>query len=174
MKSTPLKNLETDIDCGIVLITTWNTLPHKEILNLSRQNPELVFSAEYCFDHRNNGTLHIRRYKNGAEIDDVLKPEYTIKANDHNIIEDEKRIMGSCWNTLFDKAIMIFSHIDIVKVDERGNKFIDFVSGITLTVEDDNYQMQLSKSHSDIEIKCFEKEEVITYKLVPVGTSNPF
>jgi hypothetical protein len=173
MKSNSFKNLETEFEDGTAFITTPNSLPIKEIKELSIQYYDSIFTAEYIYANEDN-TIHFSKYKNGEEISEVLMPIYTLTSQSEEKMEDEKRLMGVCYNRLIDKAIQLFQRIDITKQDEKGQKYIDFVSGITLTVEDGNYQMVLSKSHSDIGIKCFEKEEIITVNLVPVGSLSPF
>jgi len=173
MKSSSFKNFNTEFEDGAVILTGRDTLPVEKISELSKQNTDLTFTIEFCVANKQN-TLYRLTYKNGEEIDKEMLPRYTLMSQAVEKMEDEKRMMAENWDNLFDKAIQIFGRIDIVKQDEKGNKYIDFVGGITLIVENERYQMQLSKNHSDIKIECFEKEEVITVKLVPVGTSSPF
>ena len=165
-----------EIKDGYVWLESHNAVPNKEIIQLSKDNPDLIFKAEYGFEYDFYTTTHVCTYKNGEEIDEILEPNYLIcmdyKSNETEVY---KKAMGSHYDELYDRIMEIFERIDIVKEDDKGNKHIDFVYGAEITVEDDDFQMQISKKGYTIEsIKCFEKQKVTEIKVVPITHEDLF
>lgn len=171
------KPVELDKD-GAAFIHSRNALPEGEIKLLSAKNPDLIFTAEYSFEGEWHDTLYVCKYKNGEQIEEVLNANYTLSWNAETVEQHlhNQLVLGEHYDKLLDRAKEIFRRIDIVKTNEGGHKYLDFVSGISLTVEDDNFQMTVVKHHSWIEVtKCFEKRKETTIKLVPVEKDSlPF
>jgi len=158
---------------GYACIKSRNNIPANEIKQLSKDNPDLIFNAKYTFEYDLYTTIYSCTYKNGVKIDEVLKPSYLFCVDPKS--EVYKKVMGSHYDELYDRIMEIFERIDIVKEDDKGNKHIDFVYGAEITVEDDDFQMQISKKGYTIEsIKCFEKQKVTEIKVVPITHEDLF
>ena len=165
-----------EIKDGYVWLESHNAVPNKEIIQLSKDNPDLIFKAEYGFEYDFYTTTHVCTYKNGEEIDEILEPNYLIcmdyKSNETEVY---KKAMGSHYDELYNRIMEIFKRIDIAKKNDKGNEYIDFVYGAEITVEDDDFQMQISKKGYTIEsIKCFEKQKVTEIKVVPITHEDLF
>jgi hypothetical protein len=170
------KNKPNEIDKdGYVRLESYNAIPNKEIEQLSKDNPDLIFKAEYAFEYNNYSTIYLCSYKNGEQIDEVLEANYGLCMSESDFKKNDlyKKVMGDHYDKLYDRIIEIFRRIDIVKEDDNGDKYIDFVFGVDLTVEDDDFQMQVSKGHYGIEnLKCFRKQKITDIKLVPISPDD--
>ena len=131
-----------EIKDGYVWLESHNAVPNKEIIQLSKDNPDLIFKAEYGFEYDFYTTTHVCTYKNGEEIDEILEPNYLIcmdyKSNETEVY---KKAMGSHYDELYNRIMEIFKRIDIAKKNDKGNEYIDFVYGAEITVEDDDFQL---------------------------------
>lgn len=161
---------------GYACIESRNNIPANEIKQLSKDNPDLIFKAEYGFEYDFYTTTHVCTYKNGEKIDEILEPNYLIcmdyKSNETEVY---KKAMGSHYDELYNRIEEILRRIDITKEDDKGNKYIDFVYKVEITIEDDDFQMQVSKEYNSIEsIKCFEKQKVTEIKVVPITHEDLF
>jgi hypothetical protein len=162
--------VEIDKD-GVVYIHSRWSVPDKEIEQLSKGNPDLIFTVDYSFESEMFDTIYKMEYKNGEGKDLGLKPSYWFR---DGAIDKYKRIMGNHFDKLFDRAMEICNRIDIQKEDK-----IDFVTEMTFTIEDEDYQLKISKGFSfgpsNIDIECFKKIKqvtVTTRKLEPI--EDPF
>lgn len=176
LKKSTFHHSESDPKNGVVFIENQNFQLNTAIKQLSKENPDLVFTANYTYESEDYNTTYIFEYKKGEEKQIALKANYFITDgdNDDQGNERERRLIGDHWDKLYAKGIDIFRRIDITRLNENNEMYIDFVTGITLIIEDEDFQMQLSKGYLDIIIKCYEKEKVTSCKLVPVGSSHPF
>jgi phage anti-repressor protein len=163
-----------EIKDGYVWLESHNAVPNKEIIQLSKDNPDLIFKAGYLFESNQYDTAYSCTYKNGEEIDVVLEPNYSF-CMESDEIEVYKGVMGSHYDELYDRVMEIFKRIDIAKKNDKGNEYIDFVYKAEITVKDDDFQMQVSKEYNSIEsIKCFEKQKVTEIKVVPITHEDLF
>ena len=150
-----------------------NSIAINEILEISRNNPDLIFTATFALDCDMYDTSYICTYKGGQEIDELLLPNYNIYVSDDNIKFLKKSMGEETFENLYNKAVEIFTRMDIVKENDKGKKYIDFIWGVSLRVEDENYLMELTKNGSRItEIKCFRKDRIISYNYVSIGCSG--
>ena len=159
----PETGREVDKD-GFAFIQSRNDLPYRKIEQLSKENPDLIFTAEYSCESDWHAIIDIIEYKNGEENQIGQRANYSFT------ISPIKNIIGDHYDKLLNKAEKIFRQID-TRVDEKGRKYVEFVDEeIILTVQDDDFQMQVSKNSCMIEvIKCFEKVRETSIKLVPIG-----
>jgi len=164
---------EIDKD-GYVRLESYNAIPNKEIEQLSKDNPDLIFNAKYSFENDFYTTIYSCTYKNGVEIDEVLKPNYLFYIDPKSDeTEVYKKVMGSHYDELYDRIMKILERIDIVKEDDKGNKYIDFVYKVEVTIEDDDFQMQVLKVGYTVEsIKCFKKQKITNIKVVPISSDD--
>lgn len=140
---------------GVIHIESIRGLPRKEILNLSEKYPDVTFTTRYGFEDVGCSTLHTLEFTNGSVRECDLEPMYLFHANDE--YNRYKEIMGDHFEHLLDKAVELFSRLDIVTVDEEGDSSIAF-NEATISVEDEEYKMTLTKDlYSIEEIKCFKK-----------------
>ena len=148
----------------IFVRTAWG-VPHKEIKALSEKYPDITFDAEYSFESVLWDTIHHVQYKAGENKVMNLEPSYTHISLPEHI---EKQV--KCHEKLLEKAMDVFKRVDVVKDDEKGDKFIDWCDAdVTVTVEHDGYKMQATKSYSQIEkIECFKARETTTVDWLPV------
>ena len=58
-------NSEMQFSNNVAYIESRNRLPEKEIEIISKEFPELIFTAEYSFEDEGWETTHIVEYKNG-------------------------------------------------------------------------------------------------------------
>lgn len=166
---------EIDKD-GYVRLESCNAIPNKEIEQLSKDNPDLVFKARYSFEYDLYTTIYLCTYKNGEEIDKVLKPNYLFCIDPKSDeIKVYKKVMGSHYDELYDRIMEILERIDIVKENNKGNKYIDFVYKVEVTIKNDDFQMQVLKEGYTVKsIKCFKKQKVTEIKVVPISHDNEF
>jgi len=165
------ENKHNEIKDGYVWLESRNAIPNKEIEQLSKDNPDLIFNAKYTFEYDLYTTIYSCTYKNGVEIDKVLKPSYLFRVDSKT--EVYKKVMGSHYDELYDRIMEIFERIDIVKENDKGNKHIDFVNKVEVTIEDDDFQMQVLKEYDTVEsILCFKKQRVTDTKLVPISSDD--
>lgn len=158
-----------EIDNGTAYIYSKWCLPIDEIRKISKDNPDLIFTADYSLDSESYTTSNICTYQNGEELEYKVKANYSLIWKGNEDPEKYKSIMGNHYQQLYDRAIEIFRRMDIVKENEKGEKYIDFITGITLIIEDDDYQMELSKgkvySSTAMQIKCSKKiKKTVTEK----------
>jgi hypothetical protein len=164
------KPVEIDKDGEVFMQSRW-ILPIIEIKKMSKENPDLVFTAEYSLEEDFYTTSHICTYKNGEETDEILRVNYGIclLESDHKNNESYKIVMGDHYVKLYDRVIEIFRRLDIECNDQLRGKYIDFVYDVTLKVEDDEYQMEVSKGPYGIEkMNCLRKQKMTETKLVPI------
>jgi len=164
MKSVSFKNSKILLGEEIAEIVSRNGYPGKEILNLSKENPDLIFNAKYSLASENYNTIRILEYSQGQAKEVGLRPHYT--TSDYSLYI--KPYMGDSHDMLLDRALEIFNRIDLIKEHENGQKYIDFENEITLTVEDEHFQMQLKKERAKIYYKGFRKSKKIEVTLIPV------
>ena len=146
---------------GFAYIESRNSDPHKEIKQMSAKNPDLTFTAEYSYESDWYSVIHTVEYTNGKCKELDQKANYLLTMIDTHGFEDN-------YNKLIDRAEEIFERMDTVLED--GVKKIDFIGEkVILTVEDDNYQIRLSKEGCMIEtIGIFKKQKVASFKPVPI------
>jgi hypothetical protein len=154
-----------DREPGVIFVRTAWGIPHEKIKELSGNYPDMTFHAEYSFESVMWDTIHHVQYKAGEDEVMNLEPNYM-----HTAIPEHIEKQVSCYEELLEKAMDVFKRVDVVKDDEKGDKFIDWCDAdVAVTVEHDGYKMQATKSYSQIEkIQCFKARETTTVDWLPV------
>jgi hypothetical protein len=156
----------TGDDDSVFIKTRWG-IPEEEIMQLSKESPDLTFTAEFSFEADWYSVIHRVEYKNGQDDEVEQRANYMI-------LQSKKvlSMVDSC-EKLLDQAENIFKRIDF-KLDEKGRKMVFFLMNeIVLTVEDDAYLLKVSKIGSQLEVKeCFRKVKKTTTELIPITTDD--
>jgi hypothetical protein len=157
---------------GIAFIEWRDGLPDKEIKQLSKENPDLIFSAEFSFEDNWYSTIYMVEFKGGEENEIGQKPSYLHCSVGSDAHEYLKGVIGDNYVKLMNKADEIFMRMDTVVKD--GKEIVDFIEEeVIITVEEGDYQMKLRKKAYEVEIIDFLKKEiVINHKWVPVVGST--
>ena len=173
------KPVELDSE-GIAHTHSCRSLPSMEITELSRNNPDLTFTAKYSLEEEEFDTDYFVEYRNGEDYPIEARPNYSICCNGNEPEKEYKPHMGNHFDSLYERAVLICKRLDVpVKnTDEKGKTDIriDFiVEKILITVEDDEYQMKILKWGSRLEIEsCLRKKKVTNVELVPIYEEIPF
>ena len=171
MKGISFKMSEVHLENGTAFIETRNSAPHDEITELSKKYPEMVFTAKYSFEDNSWTEIWTWNYENGISKEIGLEVAYSTPVCEHY-----QKIMGESFEKLLEEAYNFFKRVDIIREDKDKGFYVDYAPGIVCyTIEDNYYQMQVSKQYSQIiEIKCLKKVIEKNVKLISVDDDFPF
>jgi hypothetical protein len=138
-------------------------VPHEDLIRLSRAHPEVTFRAQYSFEHDWYSTLHHAEYKNGEQVAYHIEHGYSIDDKPEGVPEKSHK-------ELWDKATEIFKRVDVIRENEKGDKYIDWFDGMmTIEVTNGEYKMQASKHTHFIDevvyLKAREVKEIVWEKV---------
>jgi len=168
-------------EVGAVYISSKCSVPHGDILQMSIENPDLIFTAKYSFEGDLYSMADVVEITNGSYKTIRKEPLYSLIYKQNKDPEEiYKPVMGEHFDNLIKQAEGIFRKIDVEKENPAGGKSIDFVDGIGLIVQDDDFVMHILKgweghacsSGSMYISKCFKK--IKTTKVDLVEIKNPF
>ena len=154
---------------GAVFMQSRNTIPDQEITQLSKANPDLIFTAEYSFESDWESVITTIEYRGGEGKQLGERPNYmrvSTGSDAHKYIEDH---IPEDYNKLIQRAEEIFARMDTVVM--AGIPQVDFITEeVIIKLNTESYQMRVRKTVSEVEIiDLMRKQEVITKstKLVP-------
>ena len=162
-----------DPEPGKLRIKTAGGVPHDEIKELSAKHPDMILEAKFSFEEEDFNTKYSLEYKNGKATETKIEPNYFIPAVSHEI---EENLL--CYDSLLWKLIAVFERLDVVKYNDKGERFIDWVEGeVTATVEHEGYKIKGTKRYDRVDdIKIFKanKIEKIQWEEVRENNGVPF
>jgi hypothetical protein len=149
---------------GYVDIAT-RRYPHEELKQISQAYPDLIFTAMNRLQSEMYSSNHIIEYKKGEVKDIGLEANYSYV----NYEKRDRDKIGESMERLIVKAEEIYRRVDIVKEDEKGRKYIDFINNVSIKVQDEDFEMHLTKNKVSIEIvKFFPRRKVPAICLAPI------
>lgn len=174
VKSSSFSNLtdEVTLKDGKAHISTRWSIPDKEIALISKENPDLVFTAEYTFESDCHSVVEVVEYKNGESNHIEQKPNYLINSQGGDAQKCIEEIIGDHFHKLLDQAKEIFRRIDTVEVD--GIKKVHFFENeVIITIEDDEFRMKFLKKGYMVDIlDCFKKQTEVKYTWIRVDSQS--
>ena len=136
----------------ITITSTWTT-PIGVIRQMSRENPELKFTADLTCMTDENPVTHVLEFVNGNEREVYQRPNYSIE------FYPPAQYIGQPYYELMDHAVAIFQRVDVSRGDE-GILIVDPVpQSIQVVVESDEYQLKVTKQGYNIVVaECLRRK----------------
>lgn len=139
--------------------TRWGVLDD-EIYQMSKENPDLTFTADFSFEGDWYSVIHKVEFRDGEakEVDQIpVYMDCTLR---------DTREMGDHYEKLLNVAKGIFRRVD-TEVFKDGTKMICFnMNKIAVTVQDEDFLMIISKMGSTLNIdECFRKAAPALHKI---------
>ncbi|MDZ7699503.1 MAG: hypothetical protein U5R49_22055 [Deltaproteobacteria bacterium] len=155
---------------GRLFAETISGVPHEEIRELSKKNPEMTFIAKYSFEYDFWSEINHVEYKAGVDKLVRIEPNYSFTED-----TDIKNAVP-CFDELFKKLLSIFSRLDVCVDDPKKGKYIDWCDAeVSAAVEHEGYRMSAKKRFIEIDdIRVFKAREVVTIEWDQVIDEIPF
>lgn len=146
---------------NIITIESWNGAPYDEIRDISIGNPELTFTAAYIFEASDYVPTFKSEFKNGTATRPIMELNWLFFYE-----QDAQRyrsIMQSSYDLLLKKIESQITDMNIVMVNDNGRVIPNSAAGISFSVEDELFRMEISVvgAIGYPIIKCFQKNEVL-------------
>ena len=131
--------------------------PYEEIISLSKQYPDLTFTACYQFGEDNLNNCYYFNFINGVVEEPKTKMEYYINVDVVNGYYKGER--GAYFFRLLEKAFEYFRRIDGLRITEDGRISLDFAEEVRVVIEEEKYSLTVTKDDCEIRILCFDTRE---------------
>jgi hypothetical protein len=133
-------------------ITSEWTNPIKEIRQMSREHPGLVFTAEMTCMTDEHPVTHLLEFISGNEWEVCQWPNYSVE------FYGPSQFIGKPFFSLMDQAVGIFCRVD-TKRSEEGILEVDMVAQpVEVTVQDDELQVRVLKEGYTIRVvECLHR-----------------
>jgi len=146
---------------NIITIESWNGAPYDEIKDISIAYPGATFNAAYIFEASDYVPTFKSEFKNGVATIPMMELNWLFFYE-----EDAQRyraIMQSSYDLLLEKIESQITDMNIVTINNNGRVIPNSASGISFSVEDDLFRMEISvvSAIGHPIIKCFQKNEVL-------------
>ena len=134
--------------------STRNGIPNDEIKGVSRQFPDDIITADYCFECDCFSEIHKVEYSNGEEIVVDIKPNYMYNPIS---LDNEKD-----YEAIYEKAAAFCRKLDTKEKKEDGTLSINwFNEEVIYKFEHDGedgkkYRVEATKRDCQIDFKVFE------------------
>jgi hypothetical protein len=137
---------------SVEIISKW-TSPIRELRLMSREHPEITFTAELTCMTDEHPITHVLEFANGEEREIFQRPNYSIE------FYPPSQFLGSPIYTLLDQAVAIFSRAD-VKRNEEGILQVDIIAQpMEVTLQDEELQVKVIKEGFEVRVaECLKRK----------------